>query len=63
MGSSSQNTSPYFEAFIQRGFPDNIKRKVFVNEEYIEFEDKDRVDAENTRLYWKDFAAMRCGYE
>jgi hypothetical protein len=63
MISSSQNISPFFETFIQRGVLDNIKRKVFVNEEYIEFEDKNRVGAENVRLYWKDFAAIRYGYE
>lgn len=63
MGSSSQNTSTYFETFIQRSFLDNLKRKVFVNEEYIEFEDKNRVGVENARLYWKNFATIRYGYE
>ncbi len=57
------NEPAHFETYIQRGFLDNAPRKIIINSEYIEFEDKNRVDAENSKLYWKDFDGIRYGYE
>jgi hypothetical protein len=57
------NSSANFETFIQRGLFDNVKRKTTVNRDYIEFEDKNLIGAENSRLFWKDFDAIRYGYE
>ncbi len=58
-----QNKPAHFETYIQRGFLDNLPRKIIINPEYIEFEDKNRVNAENSKLYWKDFDGIRYGYE
>lgn len=63
MMASSQTALSHFETFIQRGFLDNRERKVVITKEYIEFEDKNRIDSENSRLYWKDFDAIRYGNE
>ena len=60
---TSHAASSHFETFIQRGFLDNSKRKIAINKECIEFEGKNLINPENSRLYWKDFDGIRYGYE
>jgi hypothetical protein len=60
---SPRAVSSDFETCIQRGFLDNSRRKIIINKEYIEFEDKNLINSENSRIDWKDFDGIRYGYE
>lgn len=46
---------------IKRSFFDNAKRKLILNENYLEFQNKDRVHDEFTRFETKDIVALRYG--
>lgn len=46
---------------IRRSFIDNAKRKLILNENYFEFENKDHIGNEFTRFEAKDIVAFRYG--